>query len=83
MLRALIDPNKASLRWPPKKKLDLAIAAANAWIVAYENLSHIPNHLSDALCSLATGGGFGTRELYTDGDEALFQGRRTVLVNGI
>src|SRR5262249_12055791 len=38
---------------------------------------------SDALCRLATGGGFGTRELYSDSEEILFNARRPVLLTSI
>lgn len=81
--RALIDPNKAPLRRPPRQDRDLLIAATNGWIVAFDNLSGLPPSLSDALCMLATGGGFGTRKLYTDADEKLFDATRPVMVNGI
>jgi hypothetical protein len=59
------------------------IAASNAWVIGFDNLSGLPADLSDALCSLATGGGFATRELYTDADEKLFSSMRPVIVNGI
>jgi hypothetical protein len=39
--------------------------------------------LSDAICRLATGGGFSTRELYSDSDEILFNVMRPVIINGI
>jgi hypothetical protein len=39
--------------------------------------------LSDALCRLATGGGFSTRKLYTDDEEQLFNAQRPVALNGI
>jgi hypothetical protein len=81
--RALIDPSRAPLRRPPRDERDLAIAAGNSWVVGYDNLSGIPPYLSDGLCSLATGGGFSTRELYTDADEWIFDGTRPVLLNGI
>ena len=42
---------------------DVMIAATNGWMLAYDNPSHIPSWLSDTFCRLATGGGFGTREL--------------------
>jgi putative DNA primase/helicase len=48
-----------------------------------DNLSGISPHLSDAICVLATGGGFGTRELFTDDEEKLFNAKRPVLINGI
>jgi hypothetical protein len=83
MARALIDPNQAALRRPPRDDRDLMIAADNAWIIGFDNLSGLPADLSDALCSLATGGGFATRELYTDADEKLFSSMRPVMVNGI
>ncbi len=60
--RALIDPNLAPLRRPPREDRDLLIAATNGWIVGFDNLSGIAPALSDALCLLATGGGFGIRE---------------------
>jgi hypothetical protein len=59
------------------------IAANNGWIVALDNLSGLTPALSDALCTLATGGGFGTRELYTDDEEKLFEATRPILLNGI
>jgi hypothetical protein len=83
MSRGLIDPNKAPLRRPPREDRDLMIAATNSWMVAYDNLSGLPPALADGLCMLATGGGFGTRELYTDDDEKLFDAARPILVNGI
>jgi hypothetical protein len=83
MGRALIDPSVAPLRRPPRDERDLAIAAANSWVVGYDNLSGLPTYLSDAICSLATGGGFSTRELYTDSDERIFDATRPVMLNGI
>lgn len=83
VLRLIVDPNKAPLRAAPKTGHDLMIAATNGWVVAYDNLSHLPDWLSDAICRLATGGGFATRELYTDNEEAIFEAQRPVILNGI
>lgn len=83
LLRRLIDPSTAPLRTPPREERDLVIAANNSWVVAYDNLSGIQPWLSDALCRLATGGGFSTRELYTDSDEVIFDLTRPVILNGI
>ena len=82
-LRALVDPNKAALRSEPREARDLIIAAGNSWVQAFDNLSHLPPWLSDALCRLATGGGFATRELYTDREEVIFDVQRPVALNGI
>jgi putative DNA primase/helicase len=58
-------------------------SAGNSWILAYDNLSSVPAWLSDALCRLATGGGFATRMLHTDRDEMIFEATRPVILNGI
>jgi hypothetical protein len=59
------------------------IAAKNGWLIPIDNLSRLPHWLSDALCRLATGGGFATRELYTNADEVLFDAQRPLIINGI
>src|SRR5262249_33085117 len=83
ILRALVDPNSASLRAEPRNPHELMIAAKNGWVVALDNVSPLPNWLSDAICRLSTGGGFSARRLYTDGDEVLFDAQRPVIINGI
>jgi hypothetical protein len=82
-LRRLIDPNVADLRSTPKEPRDLMVAAIHGHVLAYDNLSHIDDWFSDALCRLATGGGFSTRQLFSDDDEILFAAERPVIVNGI
>ena len=83
IFRALIDPNTAPLRAEPSNVRDLMISANNAWCLGYDNLSSLSPQLSDALCRLSTGGGFSTRELYTNDGEKIFESMRPVLVNGI
>jgi len=83
ILRSLVDPSTAPLRSFPREDRDLYIAASNGWIVGYDNVSRIPSWLSDALCRLATGGGFSTRKLYTDDEEQLFSAQRPAVLNGI
>ena len=83
LVRALVDPNKAPLRALPREDRDLFIAANNSYLLAYDNVSKLPDWISDTLCRLATGGGFATRSLYTDQDEIIFQAMRPVLLNGI
>jgi hypothetical protein len=83
LLRDLVDSNASPVRSAPKDERDLMIAAGNSWIVAFDNLSGIAPSLSDSLCRLATGGGFATRELYSDEDEILFDSKRPIMFNGI
>jgi hypothetical protein len=82
-LRALVDPNSVPLRALPRSEHDLYIAARNSHVLAYDNASGLSDWLSDAFCRLATGGGFSTRELYTDQDEVLFGSKRPIILNGI
>jgi hypothetical protein len=83
MLKALVDPTAAPVRALPREERELMIAANNAYLLAFDNLSGLPAWLSDALCRLASGGSFAVRQLYTDDEEVLFQASRPLLVNGI
>jgi len=82
-LRRLVDPNAAMLRAEPRDARDVAIAAQANWVLALDNVSSLPAWLSDCLCRLSTGGGFATRELYTDADEIIFEATRPIALNGI
>jgi hypothetical protein len=83
LVRSLVDPNKVPLRTLSREERDLYIAAANGYLLVFDNVSHLTPWLSDALCRLATGGGFATRMLYTDQDEVLIEVTRPVVLNGI
>lgn len=83
VLKRLTDPRAADARAEPKDVRDLMIAARGSWTLAFDNLSGLPGWLSDALCRLATGGGFSTRELFTDDEEMTFEAKRPVILNGI
>src|SRR5262249_22105771 len=55
----------------------------NSWVLCYDNLSSVPSWLSDGLCCMSTGGGFSTRELYANDEEAIFAASRPVLLTSI
>jgi len=82
-LRDLVDPNKVPLRGRPKAVEDIYVSAANSHVVSFENLSYLSPEQQDALCTLATGGGFATREFYTNGEEHVLETKRPVMINGI
>lgn len=83
VLRSLVDPNKVMLRGRPKTVEDVFVAAANNWLVSYENLSGLTAEQQDAFCTLSTGGGFASRQLYTNGEEHVMETKRPVVLNGI
>jgi hypothetical protein len=65
LLGALVDPNEAPVRALSRAECELMIAANNAHLLAFDNLSGLPAWLSDALCRVASGGSFAVRQLYT------------------
>lgn len=83
MLQCIVDPNAGDLRGIPRDERDLMIAANNCRLLAYDNLSGVSLEISDRLCRLATGAGFGTRTLHTNDEETIFAARRPILLNGI
>ena len=82
VLRALVDPNVA-----PARSLgnlhDLALAANNGWLPAFDNLSRIAKPMSDALCRMSTGGASSARTLYENDEETLFEAQRAAVLNGM
>jgi hypothetical protein len=83
VLRDFIDPNQVNLRAKPKNRESLFVSAENSHLISYENLSHLPPELQDAFCTLATGGGFADRTLYTNKEETIIEVKRPVVLNGI
>lgn len=82
-LRRCIDPNASPLRAAPTSIENLYVSSGANWCTSLNNLSHLSAGMQDALCSLATGGGFAGRTLYTNADETLIEAKRPVVINGI
>ena len=82
--RSLTDPNTADLRNLPTTIRDLYVAANNARVLAFDNIGGtITTTISDALCQLSTGSGYGKRKLYSDVGEVLIRGHRPIVLNGL
>ncbi len=82
-IRMLIDPSGCNLRAAPKDVQDIYVGAGSNWIVSFENISRLSSQQQDALCTLATGGGFAARTLYTNDDESIINVKRPVIINSI
>src|SRR5438552_51284 len=67
----------------PSSDRDLMIQAKDNYLLIYDNVSGMKNDISDALCTLATGGGVATRRLYTDDELQIFNHCRPFVINGI
>jgi hypothetical protein len=83
LIVSLVDPRRAPLAMGTPSVRDLAAIADSVWLVGFDNVSHIPPALSDALCQLVTGAGYRARQLYTDTDSVALDLKRPVLINGI
>lgn len=84
LLRRLVDPHALDMRDPSLDDRGFVAAARNSFVLAFDNVSYMPNKMSDLLCRVATGtAALGTRQLYTDHSEAAFTVLRPVILNGI
>jgi len=83
VLRHFIDPNEVSLRTAPKNREEIFVSARNNHLLSFENLSHLPADLSDALCVVCTGGGMASRQFYTNDEENLIKAHCPTILNGI
>ncbi len=82
-IREILDPNDAPTRSEPREIGDLIVAAKNNAIIGFDNLSHIPQWVSDTFCRFATGSGDGKRKLYVDDEEVIFAFKRSIIFNAI
>ena len=83
LLKKLVDPSEPTVSSPPQSEEDIYIAANNAHVLAYDNISFIRPWLSDALARLATGGAYRTRKRYTDTEEVIMKACVPLIINGI
>jgi hypothetical protein len=73
ILRSLIDPCTSPLTPIPSSVQNLLTLARHNWILAFDHLSALSPHLSDALCRLSSGLGATLRETVGPGAEPLQQ----------
>jgi hypothetical protein len=84
LVRRLVDPvAKAELRGLHRDLGDMATAAQNNYLLAFDNVSSLPQWLSDAIASLVTGSGYATRGFYQQDEEKIYGECRPVILNGI
>ncbi len=82
-LRQLIDPSTVLLRMEPRSNQDLSVSALGNHMICLNNLSGLSKSTQDFMCSVSTGGGDATRRLHTTEDEAAWDTKRPIVMNGI
>jgi hypothetical protein len=83
VIRTFVDPHDTSIQPKPRSEDDLFANADGQWITAYDNLSTIDQHWSDAFCRISTGTGYSKRKLYTDRDTVRFRVARPQAITAI
>lgn len=82
-LLALVDPQPAADRTPPKTDRDWAIFARASWAFCYDNVTEIPGWFSNALCKGVTGEAVLQRVLHTDDDIGIYAFQRVMAMTTI
>ena len=82
-LRMLVDPNGALTRRPPRNEEDLSLYALNSHLPCIDNIATIEEWLSDGLCAITTGNGWGRRAKFTDEAESVVSVVRPVIMTGL
>jgi hypothetical protein len=82
-IRSLIDPSEIQDSGAPRNEPDALLAASRSWVQSWDNLSSLSNEFSDLVCRIATGAGFRTRRLFSNGEENLVSVARPIMMNGI
>lgn len=83
MVIGIVDPSGAPKRTAPRDVKAWATQAFNSWALCLDNVSTIPDWLSDALCRAVTGDGIVDRALYTDDDVVVLEFRRVLAMTTI
>ena len=83
VIRELIDPSATPTLGPQDSVREFVQVASHHWALFLDNLTTLPDWLSDAICRCVTGEGFSKRELFSDDEDILYSFLRCVGLNGI
>jgi len=83
VIRHLIDPSITPTLGPQDSLREFVQVASHHWALFLDNLTTLPDWLSDAICRCVTGEGFSKRELFSDDEDMLYSFLRCIGLNGI
>ena len=79
--KMLVDPSSIRTLTFPRDINELVQKLSHNYIAYFDNMSNIPEWISDQLCRAVTGSGFSKRELYTDDDDIIYNFKRCIGLN--
>ncbi|MDP3697159.1 MAG: bifunctional DNA primase/polymerase [Candidatus Taylorbacteria bacterium] len=83
VVRRLVDPSMVEVSEFPKTAVELLQKLSHHWCIFFDNVSSLPDFVSDTLCRAVTGAGFSKRELYSDDEDVIYTLKRCIGINGI
>ncbi|MFX1487299.1 MAG: hypothetical protein ACFFBS_09445, partial [Promethearchaeota archaeon] len=83
IIKRLLDPSVVEVRGGVRNNEDFILSAFRNRVLFFDNITSIPEWVSDALCRAVTGDGLEKRTLYTDEDMTIFRLKRVVGIAGI
>jgi hypothetical protein len=83
LIKILVDPCSTRLLTFKKESGELAQLFSHNYLPYFDNLSYIPDWMSDAFCRAVTGDSFAKRKLYTDNDDVFFTFMRGIGFSGV
>ena len=83
LVKQLLDPSILGNLTLPRTTEQLVQQLMHNFLTIYDNVSILPEWLSNDLCRAVTGTASSKRELYTDDDDIIYQYKRPIGFNGI
>ena len=83
IIKKLVDPSVSEFFRPSRDEKQLVQQLAHHWFIAYDNLSRLPDWMSDAFCCASTGYGFSKRKLQTDDEDFIYFFKCCLAINDI
>lgn len=83
LLKEIADPSITPLLSLGKDKSELTQQLSHHYFAPYDNLTFLPDWVSDVFCRAVTGEGNTKRKLYTDDDDVIYSYQRCIGLNGI
>jgi hypothetical protein len=83
LLKKLADPSAINLLLKVSDERDTAIHASRRHVILVDNVSYLSEDQSNMLCGIATGSGFSTRTLHSNGEETVFKLNNPMIFTGI